>query len=544
MRINLDYFIILCDLFKNVPPRTPKRLNVIQSLAEQIWQEFQQDSNPYCKEEIFVDIEREETKLSESFQINNVSELSEHMHRFTQMDSIKSQEFEKILLPTMYFCCGKLITIDGRHFAAITLYTENGVLRGRSYHGNCKCGKTFYNGFFDDKKNEIRKFDDPYETEYILFRSGVAFSRRMLINTDFQISIGVVSFESAAEIYNNIWPSQKPLHKRRLEDAWFIHKILKHVTKFAPWPRNKNSELDVEKLCLQVYEFIRKRIDSKWMTHVCSEVGCKERLVVIDGNEKLYRTICAAEKSKIIGDQGNINTYDICIRNPTRGNQHSDASKFCEEHINGKSGEGKMVIDLRPITRSFSRMLPLTVTSGLGCKEDKKVDRFYTRTAGMFYIFRSCGVRLSHWEMYTAESLSGVFLWLIDLFGESPSTNMINGIIYDRACDLHPFLKRLSKEGNNAAKEYKKIIHIVDIFHVEKHIMSKCVLSSPECLYHPHLKRFQYVRNMNTEVAEQWFNRINPFKYITRKMTYARRLLFLKFLDDSYNERLSKKIET
>ena len=46
---------------------------------------------------------------------------------------------------------------------------------------------------------------------------------------------------------------------------------------------------------------------------------------------------------------------------------------------------------------------------------------------------------------------------------------------------------------------------------------------------------------MNTEVAEQSFNRINPFKYITRKMSYSRRLLFFKFLDDNCNNRKSKK---
>ena len=78
-------------------------------------------------------------------------------------------------------------------------------------------------GFFDDKKNEIRKFDDPYETEYILFRSGVAFSRRMLINTDLQISIGVVSFESAAEYIIISGPVKNHC----------INDVLK-ITEFAP----------------------------------------------------------------------------------------------------------------------------------------------------------------------------------------------------------------------------------------------------------------------------------------------------------------------
>ena len=42
---------------------------------------------------------------------------------------------------------------------------------------------------------------------------------------------------------------------------------------------------------------------------------------------------------------------------------------------------------------------------------------------------------------------------------------------------------------------------------------------------------------MNTEVAEQSFSQLNRFKFMTRKMSYAKRLLFLKFVDHSYNKR-------
>ena len=155
-----------------------------------------------------------------------------------------------------------------------------------------------------------------------MFTSNAAFSRRMLLHTDFQLSIGVVSFESAAEIYNNnnMWSNPHPLHKSRFEDAWFVFKIMKYVRQFNPWPRNAQNELDIESLCEQ------------------------------DGNEKLYRSICNAERSKVIGLQGNVNKYDLCIRNPIRGNQHISSSKFCIQHAEGKTGEGKQNIDLRPIT--------------------------------------------------------------------------------------------------------------------------------------------------------------------------------------------------
>ena len=52
-----------------------------------------------------------------------------------------------------------------------------------------------------------------------------------------------------------------------------------------------------------------------------------------------------------------------------------------------------------------------------------------------------------------------------------------------------------------------------------KNIHSKCVLGHADCKYHPHLEKFNYVRSMDKEIAEQSFSRLNPFKYITRKMS-------------------------
>ena len=140
--------------------------------------------------------------------------------------------------------------------------------------------------------------------------------------------------------------------------------------------------------------------------------------------------------------------------------------------------------------------------------------------------------------MYSSESLSDVFLYLIDTFGENAEE--IKGIVYDRACGLHPFINRLSNEGNISASYYKDLDFIVDIFHVGKHTEAKCNIGKVDCLYHPYLDKFQKVIDMNTEVAEQSFSILNRFKYSTRKMSYCKRLLFLKFIDHSHNKRLTK----
>ena len=355
-----------------------------------------------------------------------------------------------ILLPKENFCCNKLIKLDCRYASAV-LYCVSIVKTAKSYHGKCKsCHTTYYYSYSESKTDNTRKFIVDQDDEYLLFSSGVGYSKKFLYNIDMQISIGVVSFQASAEIYNNTVDSQYPLNHERLEEGYFVFKILSYVRIFRPWPRDKNSRLNVEILCEQVYQKIRMLIDEKWMQHMCSEEGCTNRFIVIDGNETNYRTMCMADKTRIIGSPGNVNRYEVCIRNPIRGNQHYAPSKYCPEHTAGPAPPNQS-LDMRPRTRSFFKSIPRTITLGEGCKKDEAVDRFYHRTAGMFYVYRSCGIRITHWEMITAESLSDVFTWLVDLFSQDPSEKDIKGIVYDRACDLKPFIQRLSKEENQVA---------------------------------------------------------------------------------------------
>ena len=139
--------------------------------------------------------------------------------------------------------------------------------------------------------------------------------------------------------------------------------------------------------------------------------------------------------------------------------------------------------------------IPSLIHSMHGCKSPKNIDRFFIRTAGMFYIFRPCGIRLSHFEMYTAESVSDIFRYLIDVFGENPSNDHLRGVCYDRSCDLHPFISNLAANGNLVAEKYSSMHYLVDTFHVEKHTTGKCVLTSKDCQYHPQPhSRFEYLQ--------------------------------------------------
>ena len=69
---------------------------------------------------------------------------------------------------------------------------------------------------------------------------------------------------------------------------------------------------------------------------------------------------------------------------------------------------------------------------------------------------------------------------------------------------------------------------MVDIWHAEKHTMA----TDPSCQYHPGLAKFTHLKGMNTEAVEQTFLLLNLFKFITNRMTYGRRLKYLKLRDN------------
>ena len=546
MLINEDLLFILKSIYGSVPARTPKRLEIIfECVREQLVESWNIDIG----QQILINLGDEYGQSLFKADPSTIKRLDEYFKASAVIDFnlVLRNKLDVILLPIHYFCCDKPIKLDARH-AQITLYTDNGVRKGRSYHGKCKmgCGKTYYNGFIHDKETNMRWFDDN-QGEFLIFTSGVGFSYSLLKSVKFQVFLGAVSFDTCATIYNNIhglFSSPNALNAKRLEYAFFIQLITSCVKKVY-WHRNpKSKEVDVEKIAKDSYQFIAEIIDKKWLQHECDEVGCRNRFIVVDGNEKMFRLVCKADRSKVETKCGPTE-YNLCIKNPIRGNQHKTASKYCSDHLNGNTSQiiPQCQLDLRPITRSLSLSMPNVLVSGEGCKKSENIERFHSRTAGMIYLFRPCGIRLTHCEMFTAERLSQVFTCLIDCFGECPDESQLRGIVYDRCCDLDPFITRLAKNGNRVADNYSNLKFIVDIFHVEKHTLQKCTLGNPECKYHPNLPEFSFLIGMNTEVAEQSFSKINPHKFSTRKMCYAKRLLYLKFLDDIVNQQLVLKMK-
>ena len=108
--------------------------------------------------------------------------------------------------------------------------------------------------------------------------------------------------------------------------------------------------------------------------------------------------------------------------------------------------------------------------------------------------------------MYTAESLSMVFLSLIDLFTAESDQQQLTRIVYNRACDLVPYLQRPFREGNIVAERYATLRYIVDIFHCERRTQPQCVLGDEVCRYHADLLQFNDIRKINMEICEQSFH--------------------------------------
>ena len=320
MKINVDLLIVLSELYKAVPFRTPHRINVIYEFADAIWKSMPQPQHDLCNKECVINLRGEDYFSADTefkMSIDNILRLEHDIPKLT-LSLPLSGKSDRILIPTTYYCCGYLLNIIP-YYASMPLYTNNGIVSCRSYHSKCRvCKVNYYHGFKEDKNGKNREFEDINQLDVFLFNSGIAFTLQFVRYVDKMICIGAVNFEKIAEIYKSLHSVE--VNADRIETCWFLYRILHHITIFEEWPRkNKNKELDVERLCGLVYNSIKDKLHKKALEHICDEIGCKERFIVIDGNEKLFRALCAAKPEKIISVPGEVNRYNVCIANPLRG---------------------------------------------------------------------------------------------------------------------------------------------------------------------------------------------------------------------------------
>ena len=158
-------------------------------------------------------------------------------------------------------------------------------------------------------------------------------------------------------------------------------------------------------------------------------------------------------------------------------------------------------------------------------------------------MIRPCGIVVDFTEMFTCESPTQVFIFLLRTCSKNWSRYTYIG--YDRACELHPFLKILSRKGNVAADELLSHLQfVVDLFHCKKHKKDTCMPleNNPRCKYHPGLPEHSSIAGVNTQCAEQTFKWLNKFKWNVRRMSEYRYKFFLWVVINQHNKQTEIKL--
>ena len=129
-------------------------------------------------------------------------------------------------------------------------------------------------------------------------------------------------------------------------------------------------------------------------------------------------------------------------------------------------------------------------------------------------------------EWVVLESCTDFLLCLFDLFGPRPSSDILRGVVIDRACDVHKYCKssncelnfdyndgfqRIGEEGDEACAYYSTELNwMLDPFHAKGHTEPACTLDHADCEYHPRLEKHRELcENYNLEVLMKIFRFVN-----------------------------------
>ena len=173
---------------------------------------------------------------------------------------------------------------------------------------------------------------------------------------------------------------------------------------------------------------------------------------------------CALHQSRVFVDDQKIYMTQCCSRSPVSGGKSLQGSKYCHHHSFLESSEDSAVVATTnlPSPHVSNPLLEKSKVGSLpendslelfvGCKKSRQVNKFYDKTAGILSLVRPCGIIINTAEMYTCESPTQAYIFLIMTFARGRDIDRIRYIGYDRACDLHPFLLNLSRQGANFAR--------------------------------------------------------------------------------------------
>ena len=132
----------------------------------------------------------------------------------------------------------------------------------------------------------MRKFHTSHDKYFGVTRS-TFFSIALLEEWTEDLFTLDTQFDKICVKYNRIHSAKPKLYKHRVYPAWAMYSISKRIPIEFSVSRDSSRNLNFEEAFKKLYPQLKEAIDKKWLKHYCS--GCATRLVVMDGNMKVFR---------------------------------------------------------------------------------------------------------------------------------------------------------------------------------------------------------------------------------------------------------------
>jgi len=457
-------------------------------------------------------------------------------------------------------------------------YTTKGTYVAALFHGECLQCKTKWYPSYKITGDSRRIFLDSAIVDdegYLQITSQTVFEKKLLNDISNNLWVSGTTFNSRAKVYNlnfvdkdekrlcelkefaRTSEGEWKLNEQRLSDAWFVWIIISYYSQIKKLEEISfnvsavTNRLEIEHACQLMWEEICSR-PNRWVQHSCKTPGCSEGYVTVDGNEYLKRSKCALPTTKVKLRKDLPPIFQCCTNSPQPGGKSQEPSKFCEKHTKvAKEAEELPVPPEFNVDKCEAGLLPeevcLADAAYSGCKRPNKKTLFFESTAGMLALIRPCGIVVNMTEMFTSESFTQVFLFILRTFSRDVGDiTRLKYLGYDRACGLVPYLRNQAKNGSSGAILLLEHVNfLVDIFHVSKHTEAVCMPpDNPKCEFHPHLPKFSTIKGVNTESCEQGFRRLNQYFEVTRKMTQYKRNILFWFVNNRFNTDLESELKS
>jgi hypothetical protein len=150
------------------------------------------------------------------------------------------------------------------------------------------------------------------------------------------------------------------------------------------------------------------------------------------------------------------------------------------------------------------------------------------RTTGVLLSVLNCGFINGYREILTAESLTQVTIFLLDLIEYAEKLPIY--FIYDNACHLKPFIENNNMKKTERGKTLLRKTFVIDRLHLKNHVSPQCKLN-----YNPDL--YDDLEETNTVACEQANYWAGGYKHIMKHMNDTRFNVFLYIICNLYNER-------